>query len=222
MQGNPRFFKGINGYHPVFSTFIFWFGWNSVYVVQTWYYWESVGFIDIGRRKSNTIIGGHKWNYFSTCTVNMYDILKAKKAFSMSMYYVMEYTICSFLFLQCQSYICFYFLNISVCMKNEKSILFFIYIGSVIQKSQDKDHFCEIMFLEQYKHRENIKRQTIFFASSYLPTSFSSIYLPLLCLLIFLPRSHSSLTHFTASFFFHFHYPCLSSSSAILKSCYCD
>jgi hypothetical protein len=45
---------------------------------------------------------GPKLNYFPAFTVKMYGILKVKKAFSMSAYYVMEYIICSFLFMQAQ------------------------------------------------------------------------------------------------------------------------
>ena len=99
----------------------------------------------------------------------------------------------------------------------------YIYILAQLHKSHKiEDHFCEMMFLEQYKHRDNIKRQTIFFVLSYLPTSFSSIYLPFLELFIFLPLSYSSLTLLTSSFSFHFHHPCLSSHSPTLTSCYCD
>lgn len=100
---------------------------------------------------------------------------------------------------------------------------FFLYVLALLCKSHKiEEHFCEIMFLEQYKHRDNIKRQTIFFALSYLPTSFSSIYLPVLHLFIFLPMSYSSLTLLTSSFSVHFHHPCLSSYYPILTSCYCD
>jgi len=69
-------------------------------------------------------------------------------------------------------YVCFYFLNISVHMENEKAVLFFIILALLHNIHQIEDHFCEIMFLEQYKKGDNIKRQTNFFTSSYLPTSF--------------------------------------------------
>jgi len=177
------------------------------------------GFHRDQRKKKQHYYRGHKWNYISTCTIKTYGILKVKKAFSISVYYIIEYTICSFLFVQGfrQSVCLFYFLNIFVHMENEKAVLSFIYIASVIKKSPDRRPFWWInVSWTVQKERQYIK--TKHFLCIILSFYFlSSIYLPFPLLFIFLPLSYSSLTLLTASLFIFVILVILH-----LLSCYCD
>jgi len=97
----------------------------------------------------------------------------------------------------------------------------YIYIYALLYKShQIEDQFCEIIFLEQYKKGDNIKRQIF------------SLLHPISLLIFLHLSSFPPSLHFPATVLFlldtsynlsfHFRHPCLSSSSPVLTSCYCD
>jgi hypothetical protein len=110
----------------------------------------------------NTIIGGPKWYYISVCIVKMYDILKVK-AFSTSVYFIIEYTICIFFCAVFDNqYVCFYFLNISVGMENEKAVFLLCILALLYKSHQIDGHCCEIMISWRVQKRRQYKKTKLF------------------------------------------------------------